>query len=125
MQNPGVINLLEADGIRGLDEYRHALQHSENFPSQIVVAIHYYSMLTFLTILFLLLTVGVRLLNVSQLWAIVTIIVGIILNDLFAAAITYPQDRFETRVIWLVPTIVTVLCLSIVKQCAERNALQP
>jgi hypothetical protein len=42
---------------------------------------------------------------------VAVIAAGIILNDGLSASIAFPQDRFQARVIWLLPTAVVMLLL--------------
>jgi hypothetical protein len=111
--------LLEKDGILGLEQYRNALQHSGHFPSSLMVSIHKYAVFASIVLLLGFMSLGARLLKSNQVGGIGVIVIGIFLNDVLSAAIAYPQDRFQTRVIWLLPTVVTLLLLSVPRRLHE------
>jgi hypothetical protein len=125
MANPGVLPLLEKDGITGLEQYRNALQHSGHFPSPLIVSIQKYVVFASVILLLGLMSFGARLLKLNQVGGIGIIVAGILLNDLLSAAIAYPQDRFQTRVIWLLPTVVCLLLLSVQRSSSRTMRLDP
>jgi hypothetical protein len=112
MENPGVLAVLEMDGILGLDQYRNALQHSGHFPSSLMFSIHRFTVFASIGLLLVFLSLGAKLLKWNQVGGTSIILIGILLNDLFSAAISTPQARYQTRVIWLLPTVVILLLLS-------------
>ena len=111
MDNPGVLALLEQDGIKGLDQYRDALQHTGRFPSRFMVSIHHLAILASIVALLICVPAAVMSAKLRHFCIVAVIAAGIILNDGLSASIAFPQDRFQARVIWLLPTAVVMLLL--------------
>jgi hypothetical protein len=118
-KNPGVLPLLEKQGISGLDSYRTALQHDPQFPPTLLVAIHRYSMIGSVIILASLLVFGARILAEHQIAALGVIIAGVLFNALIVAAGPGPFDRFNSRVIWLIPAIAIILSVTTARRLMQ------
>lgn len=116
-----VIPSMEANGIRDLDAFRSSAQNTGHFPSNVVVIIHHYTMVICIVLLTFILIIVRKRLTVNHIAATFSIATGIILNSLISSAITYPQDRFGVRVMWLVPTIVILLCLSLFNSSSQTD----
>jgi len=115
------LSLLKEYSIGGLQDYGDALQHYPHFPSFMLVSIQRYVTIGSLVIILCLLAFGSSRLSRDQIFGSMTILVGIVLNDLISATISEPTSRYQTRVIWLLPALVIVFAVSLGRR-ADHSA---
>lgn len=107
--NPYVLPVLEQFGIQDLDAYKAALQHDPRFPPATVHVLHVAGLVASIVVLAVLLALG--RLTAAQRAGLAFVLLGLALNAAICGGLSGPTDRYNSRVVWLLPFFAAVLSL--------------